>query len=180
MSQNGPVMVPASAIKQIGHGKSCDLHSVGNDELKAMNLYKDTLHKIISQIGNKTTSNITLDRIGRKMFGSMYLGTFSCDKIPNKNGYCIANLDNQYQGGSHWVGICIRNNPKHDKKDVYIYDSFGRQTTKILPTLKLKNYHIYDADYDVEQDIKEMNCGQRSLSFLNVFDKLGKDYAMLI
>jgi len=148
---------------------------MNNKEKVAMQYYNDTLYDIMKKLGNGITDSIQLNKMGKKMFGNKYLGTFPSDLIPNeKNGYCVANLDNQYQSGSHWVAIVLTP-PK-----MYVYDSFGRKTIKILPRYKNTNIIIKDADYDAEQNVKEENCGSRSLAWLNVWNKLGGNYAMLI
>jgi hypothetical protein len=85
----------------------------------------------------------------------------------NNNNFCfICNLDNSRQSGSHWVSIYIQHN------NMYCYDSFGRDINNILHEYiinysKKYNYNIINSDLtDREQEIKEFNCGQRSLTFL--------------
>ena len=98
-----------------------------------------------------------------------FIGVCSSDEMPyiHNDEFCfISNLDNSHQSGSHWVGIYIKNN------NMYCYDSFGRDINNILPEYiisysKKYNYNIINSDStDREQQIKEYNCGQRSLAFL--------------
>ena len=83
----------------------------------------------------------------------------------------IINLDEHDEPGSHWIAMVKHNN------DLLVYDSFGRKTTDILPNF---NKEVIDTDYDAEQQINEDNCGARCVAFLNVYDKLGFEYALLI
>ena len=136
--------------------------------------YNKVLKTIINKglLRNDNAGDQELTIVGKQFFGDDYIGTFPSDKIPKKNGYMIVNLDNSSQGGSHWIALYQKNGKK------YVYDSFGRKTKKILPSLK--GGSIFDAEYDPEQGIREGNCGARSMSFLYVLDKLGLDVAMTI
>lgn len=141
-------------------------------ERKAMRLYNKILNKIQRKIGNGITDSEQLNKLGKKMFGKKYLGTFPYDLAPQKNGYCIVNLDDKTMSGSHWVGVIIK------LPNMYIYDSFGRETMSILPNFKIAIPH--DTDHDIEQSDTEENCGQRSMVSLKVYDKLGlKSYLLL-
>jgi len=90
--------------------------------------------------------------------------------------YAIVNLDRSTQAGSHWIALAYHNNK------VYVYDSFGRQSTKIIPSLWTSGNvsTIVDAQHDAEQDMSEQDCGQRSLAWLMFFDKWGASNAILI
>lgn len=138
-------------------------------------LNKEILKSVIEPLlGNESTFLSDLTSIGKKILGDKYKGTFTSDNIPfltDTKPYCIVNLDNSHQSGSHWVGIA-----KYYKKDRYlVYDSFGRETKKILPSAlnKFGRGSVVDTDHDQEQYIQESNCGQRSLSFLILTDLFG-------
>ena len=89
--------------------------------------------------------------------------------------YCILNLDKSYEPGSHWVGVC------HRKGGSVIYDSFGRSSLKIIPSLyKSHNGRIIDTKRDAEQSVKENNCGERACSWLILCDLFGVDMGLLI
>ena len=62
------------------------------------------------------------------------------------------------------------------------YDSFGRDDTTIINNLRFSgNGKIVDSDKkDVEQNMKETNCGARCIAWLLVYNDLGEDYAKLI
>ena len=137
-------------------------------------MYEKILKKIESKHGNGTTTNHQLDRIGKGLFGKKYIGTFPSDKIPvlQPGTYCIANLDNSSQKGSHWIAII-----KVNKKTSVVYDSFGRKTYKIIPSLlQSGNGVILETENDREQDLNgkvEDNCGQRCMASIKVYEKLG-------
>ncbi len=146
-----------------------------------MEIYNSELKRIIGLIGHdNTTTNTDLDRIGKKLFRRKYVGTFASDRLPTLSedrNFCIINVDTTGMPGSHWVACCY--DAKRD--DILVYDSFGRDTKKLLPHLQSQTRKdIYDSQYDPEQRTEENSCGQRSLSFISVFDKLGWDYAVLI
>ena len=95
-------------------------------------------------------------------------------KLTDLEPYCILNLDNSKQKGSHWVWVCKDTN----RGDTVIYDSFGRANKKIIPPLKTSgNGKIHDTDRDVEQEIWELDCGQRSMAFLCLCDGWGVELA---
>jgi hypothetical protein len=123
-------------------------------------------------LGNRTTYLTDLDRIARKLLGNKYHGTYTSDKIPlltNKIPYCILNVDKSTEGGSHWVAIA------KDTNYYIIYDSFGRKTTKLIPSIisTYGNGTVKDVDYDVEQKIEELNCGQRCIAWLLLTELFG-------
>lgn len=123
---------------------------------------------IYPALGKDTTYLSQLDQFGKSLFGKKFKGCYPSDQIPKLTDlepYCILNLDKSNQEGSHWVGVC------KDGRETYIYDSFGRTNKKIIPTLKTSgNGKIYDTDRDVEQDIWQNDCGQRSMAFLCLCD----------
>ena len=132
-----------------------------------MDIYDNTLKIIENYIGNDTTNNHLLNQICYKILKN-YKGCYPSDKIPSlKNGdCCIANLDKHNQPGSHWVAV-VKENNKH-----YVYDSFGRSG--------ILNKKWESTEDDVEQNIKEMNCGQRSITALIIYENYGlKSYLNL-
>lgn len=147
-------------------------------ELEAENFYKQVIIQMNKILGNDTTFANDLQNVAIKFLGSKFKGVFPSDKIPRLNDlkkYAILNLDRSNQPGSHWIGVAFH------KGNTIIYDSFGRKTSKILPSLiDSGNGRIIMTDNDAEQRIKENNCGQRVLAWLITFDKLGADMALLI
>ena len=134
------------------------------------NIYKDYMKILKEYIGNDTTYNDDLERKGKKIFGSRFLGVFSSDKLPTNiksREMYIANLDKSNESGSHWIAVYKKNNK------LYVYDSFGRKSKKIIPSIYRKkgaSIKIKDTQYDAEQHKKEENCGLRSMVALYMFD----------
>jgi hypothetical protein len=148
-------------------------------ERKAHRMYNQILNKVVKPIvGNGITFQDSLDNVGRDMFGSAFKGVFASDKIPRLNAlkkYAILNLDRSDEQGSHWIAIAFQNGK------TYVYDSFGRKSSRIIPTLfHSGNGRILDSDPDPEQKIKEENCGARSLAWLLFFHRYGPNMAMHI
>lgn len=142
----------------------------------AEKLYKKYFKKIVKIMGNKSTYDNELKTIGNKLFDNNFVGVYPSDKIPHlkPKQFIIVNLDKSNQPGSHWIGIV------KDKKGLLIYDSFGRKSIKIIPSIYKQYKNIVDTEYDKEQKVKEYNCGQRVLSFLMVYFNKGFDYAKYI
>ena len=121
---------------------------------------------------NSTTYNIELYQFAKLLFGNQFVSVCPLDKISNRVGYSIVNLDKTGQPGSHWIAMIKKPNNK-----VIIYDSLG--TLNELNTIKeiqiLKPRFI---DSDQEQHIKETNCGQRCIAFLCIYHMLGEKNAL--
>jgi ribosomal protein S17E len=145
---------------------------------KAEDLYNKYFKEIVNKYGNKETNSIQLNKIGKKLFGKKFKGVFASDQIPIMRGgqYAIINLDDSSKNGSHWISLV-----KGFKGHSYVYDSFGRKHWKIIPSLvQSGNGVILETEDDKEQSIDSEACGQHSLSFLCVYDKLGWGYAKWI
>jgi hypothetical protein len=143
-------------------------------EKQVVKHYNDVLKIIENAIGKEITDENQLRSLGKDLFGKTFTGVYAVDKLPilqNKQ-CCIINLDKSYENGSHWVSIY-----KHNSK-YCIYDSFGRQSSKILSSLK--KLKIRDSDYDPEQKIAENNCGQRSMAWLWCINDIGIENALKI
>lgn len=144
--------------------------------------YKSFLeHKkiFIRKLGKKALYDNQLTAEGKALFGNRYLGTFSQNNIPlNKTGYLIANVDTVGLAGTHWVAIYST------PKTFYIYDSFGRQTTNLLPVLEhqlnTKKVKYLDSNYRPEQFGTTEICGQLCLAWLCVVKEHGVRKALTI
>ena len=144
-----------------------------------MNDYNILLNNIEEKLGTETTFSTELDILGKRLLGRKFRGVYPSDCIPKlnyKKRYCILNLDNSIESGSHWIALAKINN-----KESIIYDSFGRGYTQIIPKLKYSgNGRIIDTDDDAEQAIYENNCGQRCLAWLLYLKNYGSDKAASI
>lgn len=145
--------------------------------------YQSTLDNIIYPLlGYSITFSNDLKRIGMKLFGTKFCGVFSSDQIPilNKDSkYAIINLDNSDEPGSHWIAIAF----DEDLDRILVYDSFGRQTREIIPSIfnKYRVDKVVMTDDDAEQNpILDNDCGARSMAWLFVFDRYGYKVAKLI
>ena len=149
--------------------------------INALQVYKACLRYVEREhTGKKTTYLDELERVGRRLFGSKFHGVYPANRIPklsDRSPYCILNLDNEGEAGSHWVALVKR---AGDKGCVF-YDSFGRRHTEILDNLPLSgNGKIIDTEDDREQGLLESNCGARCMAFIMVFVLLGEKEALTI
>ncbi len=124
------------------------------------------MNKIINTMIGHSTTTYTDDlmKLGRYFFGKKFKGVYSEDNIPIlKNQYAIINIDN-----AHWLGMA------NDGKNTYIYDTFGRNSKKILPEIfRSGNGNIIDSDRKPEQIKSEEDCGQKCIAWLCLFDNYG-------
>jgi len=141
-------------------------------------IYNTLLRKVEKRMGNETTFSNDLHNVAKSLLGHKFQGIFTADKLPKltkTQPYAIVNLDSSWQEGSHWIALA-----KSGKKVIF-YDSFGRPSKSILPLLKGGGgTTIVNTEDDAEQKIHESNCGQRSASFLLLFDKYGEKMALQI
>jgi len=154
-----------------------------NDSNPAFVLYNKYVRKYKKLYGVKgTTYSDDLNRIGKTIFGKKFIGVFAVDRVPKVNmneAYAIVNTDPQSKKGEHWVGLYKKGTK------IYIYDSFGRESKKLLPILvkqiNARGYKYVNADrLDKEQSVQERNCGVRVLGWMSVIRDLGVTQAMKI
>ena len=139
-------------------------------EKKAHLLYDHAVKRMEEQLGTGATYGNELNRVGEEFLGKKFAGVYPADMLPllsKKKCYAILNLDKSDMPGSHWIGVKYLGKGK-----VLVYDTFGRKTQRIIPTLA-ERYTPIDTDNDAEQLVKEDNCGPRSLAFLVVDDLFG-------
>lgn len=148
------------------------------DELYADNLYKYILKNIVKTLlGTGTTYSNDLERVGEQMLGRKFGGVYASDvklNLSDNSPYAIINLDKSDEPGSHWIAVAKEN------EHLYCYDSFGRQTKHIIPSLLKHGLKVITVDKDAEQRVEQNDCGQRSISFLLVFENFGSGVAKLI
>ncbi len=145
---------------------------------KAENIYLKELKIIEKQIGSGLTYGGELAKLGKKLFGNKFKGVYASNEVKDlkktNRGYFIYNLDKRDEPGSHWLGIV------KTPKGIMIYDSFGRPSEQIIPSVFTLGHKITDTQDDAEQLITEENCGSRAMSFLKVYDDYGPEIASLI
>ena len=129
--------------------------------------------QIVGIWGSKALRDDQVTDIGRQLLGKKYLGTYPIDKIPlsKSDKYMIINVDRAGLPGSHWCGLYIKG------ATIYIYDSFARQTKRLLKPLydkaKKVNKTIIDVNSKSDQKNNTEICGPLSLSFLYIIHKHG-------
>ena len=148
-------------------------------EKMSENVFRSYKKQLIKKLGKKGLYDTDINTVGKELFKTKWLGCHASDKIVvSKIGYQILNVDTSKQAGSHWIGIYTTH------KNCYIYDSFGRPSSKLIRNvtqkLRKKGIKIYDSDPDAEQRGNSEICGQLSLSWLMVVKILGIKNAMLI
>ncbi len=133
--------------------------------------YKMILKAIQEVMGSDTTTSKDLNEAGKTLLGGSYRGAFPSDKIPvlRHGQVAIANLDDSTGPGTHWIGIA------QDKHKTIVYDSFGRKSSKIIPSVHRGGKMVIDTDDDAEQRVEQNNCGQRCLAALAVFEMKGSN-----
>ena len=138
-----------------------------------MKVYNNYLKMVQRSLGDGVTYSDVLNQYGKYVFKDKFVGVFPSDKIPKldeKKPYAIVNLDNSKLPGSHWIGLAYN----RLNKKVMVYDSFGRYTKDILPSIKiLYKKKTEDTEHDAEERLKEDNCGQRVLAWLLLFENYG-------
>lgn len=144
----------------------------------AETLFKKYKRKFIKHFGRHPLNNVEIDKFGKEFFGSRYKGSFAQnEKFELKPGLYIINTDTKSGAGIHWVGLYLTS------KTAYIYDSFARDSKKLLPHLlkHLKHKKIVESDRsDKEQRDLEVICGHLSLAWLAVVRDLGINKAKKI
>lgn len=130
-------------------------------------------------MGRGVTTDTQLTRVGRKILGESYIGTFSSDvELKNvskaKPLYAIINVDGRYEAGSHWLAIAKPANTEN----YLIYDSFARKSRKLIPKfIRNHNYKYIDLNKVSDQNDEEQDCGARAMSLLVYIAKYGKSFA---
>ena len=89
--------------------------------------------------------------------------------------YSIGNVDNSSMSGSHWISYY-----KEPNRPTLIYDSFGRDSSVLLPAVVKVLKEWNDTQYDVEQLSYQANCGALCMGWLLFAKRFGYENAKLI
>ena len=154
-------------------------------EKDTMKIFKQYKKSMVKSMGSNITSSNILNDKGNKLFGNRYLGTFSQDNLPfalikrkKSTTLAIINTDVLGKKGEHWVALYIT------PKTIYIWDSYGRPSKKLLPVfakqLKYHKIRSIDTDPDSDQANTSTICGQLCLAWLLTVKKAGIKNALLI
>ena len=127
---------------------------------------------------NRQTDSEQINNIGLKLFGNEWGGCLPEDskiKFNSDKSYYVFNNDKSDQPGRHWIAVYVH----HPSKTVYIFDTFNRQSSKILPNVAIdirkNHFKVRKGEDDIVQTDEQENCGQRSLSWLCLVKKYGID-----
>ena len=94
-------------------------------------------------------------------------------KFDNKHNYYIFNTDKASGAGIHWIAVYV----DHSNKTAYVFDTFDRETSKLVPDLYLdiKNNHlrVRKSAHTHHQKDCQSSCGQRSLAYLILVKRNG-------
>ena len=128
-----------------------------------LNDFDECLIRIEDILGDKTTTNIQLLKLGKMLFGDSFKDVYkSDDNIRLKNNQCcIINTDNGV--GVHWLGI-------YKYRDhYYVFDSFGRDVKTLSKYFKFKKW--INVEHTRRESFKQSNCGPLSLTFCLIFNR---------
>ena len=137
----------------------------------------------IDDILNKsgTTNNVELNRLGKELFGELFLGVFSADKFPKyirNNEMFIINNKSSKSKGEHWISFIKSSKNKDRKPRLYAYDSFSRDVHKL--SHYFQNKRFINANTNRDQAFIESDCGQRAMTYLISFYKHGDKVMSII
>ena len=87
---------------------------------KVLKEYENNLELLEDILGNESTTDVDLLKIGILLFNNRFVGVFPSDKMKKlkNNQMCIINTDDH--SGTHWLACYIY------KNKTYVYDSFDR------------------------------------------------------
>ena len=82
-------------------------------QYKILKEYETNLTLLEDIIGDGPTDNIELNKVCKYLFGNLFIGVYSDDKIPllNNNQMCIVNTDDK--AGIHCCVFCINTKINH-------------------------------------------------------------------
>ena len=137
----------------------------------------------IDDILNKSgeTNNLELNKLGKLLFGELFIGVFSSDKFPKyirNNEMFIINNKSSKSSGEHWIGFIKSSKNKDRKPRLYAYDSFSRDVHQLSPYFKNKKF--INANTNRDESYAESDCGQRAMSYLISFYKHGDKVMSII
>ena len=137
-------------------------------------------NKWIRKLGRRPLWDTELTKLGRELFGEKYTGTFRGNHKPTSRPvkqYFIVNTAVK-GSGEHWVSVYKNGD------NMYIYDSYGRHSHKLLPAFIRANrgggIRFIDSDRDPEQAADEVICGHLCIAWLQCVEKYGIRNALKI
>jgi len=139
---------------------------------KLFNYYKAAL---IDELGRKALDDVTINRIGRREFGSAWAGCHAIDQVKFKpNTYQVVNTDPHTKSGTHWLALY------QTRTKAYVFDSYGRSipllVSQLISSIKKHGLELGATNRDPHMEqigYTSEVCGHDSLAFLLVVRDLG-------
>ena len=128
---------------------------------------------IIRELGKGPLDEGQIDEIGLREFGRKWGGVHPSDRLPalKKDRFYVVNNAGHRSPGTHWLGLYSSPGGR-----VYIYDSFARFITRLIPKTVRKIRHeniVEEANQNADQRGASSVCGQLSLSWLLLVRDMG-------
>lgn len=129
---------------------------------------------MIELVGREPMDDLTIDRIGREVFGKAWAGVAAAD-VPltrsRRPRYAVVNTATSRGRGSHWIGLYM------DGSTAWLYDSFGRKPAqvswRVSRAAEAAHVSLASTDPAAEQRGSSAVCGQLSLSWLLTVQDFG-------
>ena len=141
------------------------------DRAPALKAFREAKKCVISDLGGHALEDSTINEFCARLFGGRWGGCKLAHERLRDGHYYVMNTS--YRGGGvHWCAVVTRGGR------AYVYDSFGRKTSQILPQLA-RDYDCVDSDHHAEQHSGSL-CGQDSIAWLIVAHTYGLDVALRV
>ena len=129
--------------------------------------------KLLRELGRVALYDDQLNVVGRREFGRRWGAVHPSDGVPPVKPHRFYIINSGFKGGpgSHWVALYVSPAGR-----VYIFDSFARTATKIVPATvrRLSPKHfIEDANGVADQRGASEICGALSLAWLMLVRDVG-------
>ena len=129
--------------------------------------------RLLRELGREALFDDQIDVVGRREFGRRWGGVHPSDGVPpwKSNRYYVINSGFRGGPGAHWVALYASPAGR-----VYVYDSFARTSTKIVPATVRRlgpKHFIEDANGVADQRGASEICGALSLAWLMLVRDVG-------
>ena len=147
------------------------------DEHRVLAEYDYLTKKIKQKCGARYMWSDVLSECGENVIGPSFKGCFPRDVMDYSSLRCgqtaLVNTMVADSPGEHWCGVGC-----DSKNRIIVYDSFGRNGAALLH-IRGTGRRVVDCDRDVEQHLRQTDCGPRSLAWCVIFSQ-NESAAMLI
>jgi hypothetical protein len=134
---------------------------------------------LMKQLGKDALYDDQIAAVAPPLLGPRWKGVYSHDQLPKSPGmYIINTAGSKSRNGIHWVAVY------QTPKTMYVYDSYGRSTGSVLPTLKRRagGRRIIESDRSDAEQIGTTSsiCGHACIAWLQCVVKFGVRGALLV